>query len=228
MPHRDPQTLGLEPPTPDSDLMDGTLCLSVSPLPGVVCVSWRGITYRPDPASTAPEAHPIAFGKKVSIAFKDKAIEIADKLGVDPNYLMAAMAFESGGTFSASVLNAAGSGAVGLIQFMPTTATALGTTSEDLADMAAEDQLDYVYEYFKPYTGRLKSLDDVYMAILFPAAIGQPESYVLFDQDDKKHPKRYAQNQGLDANKDGKITKAEAAAAVRAKLKAGLLPKNFG
>lgn len=41
---------------------------------------------------------------------------------------MAAMAFESGETFSPSIKNAAGSGAVGLIQFMPSTAKALGTS----------------------------------------------------------------------------------------------------
>ena len=34
--------------------------------------------------------------------------------------------------------------------------------------MTAEEQLDYVEEYFKTSKGKLKSLEDVYMAILWP------------------------------------------------------------
>jgi Transglycosylase SLT domain len=175
----------------------------------------------------APEQQ-IAFGKKVSKEFKRKVIKIASDIGVDPNDLMAAMAFESGESFSASVPNSAGSGAVGLIQFMPATARALGTTSEKLAAMSAEDQLDLVRIYFMPHRGRLRDLDDLYMAILFPAAVGKPASYVLFERDDKMRSKRYEQNKGLDVDNDGKVTKAEAAAAVRAKLKRGMSPEFYG
>jgi hypothetical protein len=167
----------------------------------------------------------LAWGKKVSEEFCQRVREIADSLGADPNYLMACMAFESGETFSPSIKNAAGSGATGLIQFMPSTAQALGTTTEELASMTAEEQLDYVEKYFKPSRGKLKSLDDVYMAILWPAAVGRPSAYVLFAKNDPTHPKRYIQNAGLDFNKDGKITKAEAAEKVRKKLEKGLLPQ---
>jgi hypothetical protein len=138
------------------------------------------------------------------------------------------MAFESAETFSPSVLNGAGSGAVGLIQFMPSTAAALGTSTEALAKMTAENQLDFVRQYFAPQRGRLQSLDDVYMAILWPGAIGKPNDFVLFDKSDTAHPKRYIQNAGLDFNGDGKVTKAEAAARVRAMLDKGLKPENAG
>ena len=134
---------------------------------------------------------------------------------------MAAMAFESGETFSPSVKNSAGSGAVGLIQFMPQTAIALDTTTENLAKMSAVAQLDYVREYFLPYKGKLSTLADVYMVILWPAAIGKPDAYVLFSKADTKHPKRYLQNKGLDKNHDGAVSKSEAASAVQAKLKKG-------
>jgi membrane-bound lytic murein transglycosylase B len=60
----------------------------------------------------------IAWGTKVSAAFKAKVIKISGNLGVDPNHLMAAMAFESAETFSSSVKNVQ-SGATGLFQFMP-------------------------------------------------------------------------------------------------------------
>ncbi|MFZ0930716.1 MAG: transglycosylase SLT domain-containing protein [Syntrophobacteraceae bacterium] len=165
----------------------------------------------------------LAWGKKVSEEFREKVTDICKELGTDPDNLMACMAFESGKTFSPSIKNAAGSGAVGLIQFMPATAQALGTTTEDLAAMTAEEQLDYVAKYFSPRKDEISSLEDVYMAILWPAAIGKPLDYVLFDKDDPDHPKRYIQNQGLDIDRDGKITKAEASNRVREKLEKGLL-----
>lgn len=167
----------------------------------------------------------LAWGKKVSEEFCQRVREIADSLGTDPNYLMACIAFESGETFSPSIKSAAGSGATGLIQFMPSTAEDLGTTTEELAAMTAEEQLDYVEEYFKPHRDKLKSLEDVYMAILWPVAVGKPSDYVLFRKDDPKRPKLYRQNKGLDLNKDGIVTKAEAAEMVRKKLEKGLKPE---
>ena len=159
----------------------------------------------------------VAWGAKVSAAFKAKVCRIAADLGCEADDLMACMAFESGETFSPAVRNAAGSGATGLIQFMPSTATLLGTTTAALARMTPERQLDYVAKYFLPYKGRLKTIEDVYMAILWPAAIGKPNEHVLF----KAPSKTYAQNKGLDRDRDGRVTKREAAAAVSAKLAKG-------
>ena len=175
--------------------------------------------------TTQPEPK-IAFGAKVSTEFKHKIVEVAARLKLNVNFLMAAMAFESGETFSASVKNAAGSGAVGLIQFMPSTAKLLGTTIDALASMTAVEQLKYVEKYFEPYTGRLQTVEDLYMAILWPAAIGKAEDYVLFDK--VRTPKAYAQNKGLDHNKDGKVTKQEATSAVRAKLNRGMSEPYLG
>ena len=64
------------------------------------------------------------------------------------------------------------------------------------------------------------------MAILWPAAIGKPLDFVLFDKRDAVHPKRYIQNAGLDFNQDGLITKAEATARVVRLLDKGLRPEN--
>lgn len=116
----------------------------------------------------------IAWGAKVSGAFKTKVIEICEFLDLAPDYLMSCMAFETGESFSPSIKNAAGSGATGLIQFMPTTAKGLGTTTEKLAKMSAMEQLDYVKKYFAPHRYKLKKLEDVYMAILYPAALANP------------------------------------------------------
>ena len=83
-----------------------------------------------EPASPAagPAEGLLAWGAKVSAAFRNKVRAIASELGTDPNFLMAAMAFETGRSFSPSQRNQAGSGAVGLIQFMPRTAA--GTRHE--------------------------------------------------------------------------------------------------
>ncbi|MGZ5031831.1 MAG: transglycosylase SLT domain-containing protein [Usitatibacter sp.] len=168
----------------------------------------------------------LCWGKKVSKPFRVRLLKVAAKLETNPDYLMACMAFESARTFSASITNAAGSGAVGLIQFMPSTAQALGTTTAQLAAMSAVKQLGYVEKYFLPRKGKLKSLADVYMAILWPAAVGKAEDFVLFDKSDPLHPKRYIQNSGLDFNEDGLITKGEATARVQRQLELGLLEAN--
>jgi hypothetical protein len=165
----------------------------------------------------------LAWGAHVSPAFRTRVRAIGANLKVDPNNLMACMAWESGETFSASIANMAGSGAVGLIQFMPTTAAALGTTIGKLGALTPEKQLDYVERYFKPYKS-LGTLADVYMAILWPAAISKPLDAVLWDKASK--PTTYRQNAGLDANRDGIITKIECAGKVYAKLEKGLLPEH--
>lgn len=165
---------------------------------------------------------PLCWGNRVSPQFRSFLRSSAARLGVEANYLMACMAFETGRTFDPAIRNAAGSGAVGLIQFMPSTAAALGTTTEALAALSAVQQIKYVELYFRPWKSRLKSLSDVYMTILWPGAIGKPESYVLFDKADPKHPKRYIQNAGLDLDRNGQITKREATDGVARMLTLGL------
>ncbi len=164
------------------------------------------------PINTSDSLTPVPGIENTSQAFRLKVIRIAQSLDTDPNFLMAIMSFESNG-FNPQARNPH-SGATGLIQFMPKTATNLGTTTDALARMTAEQQLDYVAKYFAPYKGRLKTLDDAYMAVLWPPAIGQGSNYVLFSSPSTA----YQQNQPLDVNKDGKVTVAEATSFVRKKL----------
>jgi hypothetical protein len=182
-----------------------------------------------DAGMPAATPTPIAWGAKVSNEFRVQVRNIARILRCDPNHLLAAMAFETGETFSPSIRNRV-SGATGLIQFMPRTAERLGTTTDALAQLTAEQQIDYVQMYMQPYTGRLNSIEDVYMAILWPAAIGRPNSTVLMSRDSSNAGNRraYEQNRGLDADNDGNITKGEAAEPVRRKLTKGQLPGNVG
>lgn len=163
----------------------------------------------------------LAWGAKVSAEFRARVVEIAAEIGCDPSHLMACMAFETGGTFSPSVRNPQSS-ATGLIQFMASTARALGTTTEALAQMSALEQLEYVARYFRPFAGRLRTLSDVYMAILWPAAVGKPDDSAIFVEGT---PAYYA-NRGLDVNGSGSVTKGEAAAHVAKRLVDGMLPNN--
>jgi hypothetical protein len=145
-------------------------------------------------------------------AFANSCRSVLSKDEIPVDFLMSAMAFETGETFRPDIPNRAGSGAVGLIQFMPETARkALGTTTDDLKKMTAEIQLDYVRKFFLPQKSRLHKLADVYMAILWPIAVGQGDDQVLF----REGSKEYRQNQGLDADDDKQVTASEAAAAVR-------------
>ena len=127
------------------------------------------------------------------------------------------MAFETGGTFNPAEKNRAGSGATGLIQFMPSTAEGLGTTTDELAKMSRTEQMKYVEKFLSNKGISGKGLSDVYMAVLFPAAVGKPDDFVLFGKGAMSGytGTAYEQNKGLDANNDGSITKAEASAKVQ-------------
>jgi hypothetical protein len=153
------------------------------------------------------------FGR-LSAAAMRKIKGIANKLGCDPDWILAVISFETGGSFSPSIRNGAGSGATGLIQFMPETARGLGTSVDALSRMSQERQLDFVEKYFEPYQGQIRSLEDLYMAVLWPAAVGKSNGSALFSGG-----VTYAQNRGLDYNNDGVVTKAEAAGKVREHLK---------
>lgn len=162
----------------------------------------------------------IRWGAKVTSSFRESVFWIEDQLGLNADLLMSCMAFETGGTFSPSVKNAAGSSGTGLIQFMAATAKNMGTTVDELAKMTPERQLGYVYRYFKPFGSDLSkwSLEDIYMAILYPRAIGKPLDWCM---PWTYGSLAYKQNSGLDLNKDRQITKAEAAAGVRKRYELG-------
>lgn len=137
--------------------------------------------------------------------FLSKVKVISAKLGIDPNYLMFVMRWES--NLNPAAVNPVG-GATGLIQFMPSTARSLGTTADALRKMNNVEQLDFVYKYFYPYRGRMRSVYDVYLITFFPAALGKPDSYV-FETKSLSAKIIAEQNPGIDLNKDLKITVGE-------------------
>lgn len=134
-------------------------------------------------------------------AFLKKVSEIAGFLGVLPNWLMFLMWFETGRTLDHRVRNSIG--ATGLIQFMPSTAIGLGTTTDLLRNMTNVEQLEYVKMHLAPFQGKYQDWLDLYCAIFWPAALGKPDSYKITQAVVAKA------NPLFDLNKDSVIEKAE-------------------
>ncbi len=139
------------------------------------------------------------FGKSMTLE------ELSHRMEVPTNWLTALFNIESQNKTAAENPF---TGAIGLIQFMPDTAKALGTTTDLLKTMEYEEQLVYVYRYLKEYTRRIKSFSDLYFSVFFPLAIGKPDDWVL--ETKKLSALKIAeQNPCYDCIKDGKITVAE-------------------
>jgi hypothetical protein len=134
--------------------------------------------------------------------FEKKVIDIAGKLEINPDWLMIVFYAES--RVNHQAVNSL-SGATGLIQFLPSTALSLGTTTAQLKAMTNIKQLDYVYKYLLPYKGKMKTAYDVYMAVFSPKFIAKSRDYVAYSNP----AKAYTQNKALDLNKDNKITVGE-------------------
>jgi hypothetical protein len=158
--------------------------------------------------------HPVrGLLEHTSPEFRTRLIEVATELGVDPTDLAAVMSFETAGTFSPSIRNPV-SNAVGLIQWMPSTAKAFGTTADELAGMSAVEQLDWVKRYFWQYRGRRFTTHELYM-LVFWGGTPTPETELGHRDGTGRDAAVYKQNRGLDLNDDGTITAGEASAQVR-------------
>jgi hypothetical protein len=136
------------------------------------------------------------------VAFVAKVIDISNKLGIDPNWLMAIMDLETGGKFTASVTNSLGY--TGLIQFGEASAKSLGTTTAKLRAMSAVEQLDYVYRYFLPHKDKLDTFVNTYLQVFFPVAVGKGDDF-LIQSNWLSAVKVGNANKGLDSNGDGVI-----------------------
>lgn len=164
---------------------------------------------------------PLCWGRSVSHLFRSQVVLICKDLKIEPDYLMALMAYYTGGSFRANIRNTAGLPAVGLLQWMPDTCMALGKQSEDMALLHAAQQLEYVHKYFSPLAGQLKTLDDLYMARIWPRAIGAKPDHLLFNKFDVS-TRRYVLCLGLTYNEAGYISKKEACIPIWARYDEGM------
>lgn len=112
-----------------------------------------------------------AYG--ISSALAKKIVSVANNLGIpDPGWLANLINFETARTFSPAITNSLGY--TGLIQFGDAAASDLGTTTSALRAMGAVQQMDYVQRYLAR-KGPLRSTIDLYMAVFYPVAIGNPD-----------------------------------------------------
>lgn len=148
--------------------------------------------------------------ERLSVGDLEAACAAADKIGTHVDNLLAIIGFETGGTFSPSQKNRAGSGAVGLIQFMPATASNLGTATWKLAEMSFAEQLVYVCKYFASFRKTLDTIEKLYCAVFWPVAIDKENEYVI----GRFPSKVYSQNAGFDKAGRGYFTRADICRAV--------------
>ena len=97
-------------------------------------------------------------------------------------------------------------GATGLIQFLPSTAAGLGTSTEALANMSAVEQLEYVDKFLSQYLeeGGNYSGGDLYATIFLPAYRDQE---ILTSSGDGTG--YYEANSGVDLDGNGDISKTD-------------------
>lgn len=157
-----------------------------------------------------------AIDAKCGAGFAAKVEEIAKKLNCDPNDLLGMMYSESG--LNSKAVNGS-SGATGLIQFMPSTAQGLGTSTSALANMSPIDQLDWVEKYYDankkaagiPDGQRLEA-GQLYALVFLPAYANKEVLTV-------SGHKYYNANSGLDTDKNGDISISDLTTRVQNKYK---------
>ncbi len=146
--------------------------------------------------------------------FLKRLKEVAKEINCNYKDLLAVLNSES--SLNPKAVNKQ-SGAAGLLQFMPSTAKDLGTSTEEILNMSPIEQLDYVEKYFKKHkkiggfkeNEKLKA-EDLYALTFLPA---RAKRDILTDISEKY----YKPNKGLDINNDGKITKNDLAVRMESK-----------
>jgi len=116
-----------------------------------------------------------AYGLASEVA--TATVATAKAVGAHPFDLANVIAYESG--WSPSARNAK-SGNAGLIQFSADSAAKLGTSTAQIQQMGALDQLGLVERYLRAYSGKgLGRPEALFMAIFYPAAINWPRDRVF-------------------------------------------------
>ncbi|GEM_PF-3294740 len=138
-------------------------------------------------------------------AFK-KQVETASKaLGVNPDWLMLVMYHES--KLDSTIENSIG--AVGLIQFMPSTMKGLGVTADYLKRISNTEQMRYVYNYYKSAAGKLKTPLSLFLYTFYPYALREinNDNYVFGSEQSQARAKVVRDNnKGFDLSNKGVIT----------------------
>ena len=167
--------------------------------------------------SDLPPEFAAKLDAKLGAGFTSRLSEIAKKYGCSEQDLIGLMYSECG--LNPQSRNSNG-GATGLIQFMPSTARSLGTSTDALAKMSGVEQLEYVDKYLGQYLkeGGNYSAGDLYTTVFLPA-------YLKRDILTTSGENYYKWNKGLDVDKNGDISKQDLTTRVKKKYEEAL--KNF-
>ncbi len=141
-----------------------------------------------------------AVDNRLGAGFSCKIEEVSKNLNCDPVDLLTVLYSES--SLNPKAKNS--SGAVGLMQFMPSTLKELGYTTADIENMTASEQLDVVQKYFEKnnyyHKGEKLSAAQLYAMVLAP---GRAKGEIMYTQG--KDGLAYTQNEGLDKDDNGTI-----------------------
>lgn len=201
------------------------------------------------PSSNVLKSAKLPYEDEISINkdnFIAKVHEVAIKLLIKPSWLMIVMWIEC--RFNRTIVNGH-SGTVGLIQWTITNickfwdlplpyiphdkkgriiiTPEIKRIQKVVQDTPGVEQLEKVFEYLKPYVGKMKNLHDVYLAVFYPYAIGKREDFVLGSERSVKWMRIvYAGNKNLDmfGDRDGLLEVLD----VKAWVEAHIPPKFKG
>jgi len=167
--------------------------------------------------------------ERTTEAFRQKLVESAGRLGMQPDHLATIISFESAGTFDPAIRNPT-SGCVGLIQFcrkaaeMAAKSAGQSLSGEQalawLGAMSGEQQLDYVVQYFLDVGRGRKglTLEQAYLLVFAPAyAFSDPSSTAY-----ASGTSAYAQNRPMDVDGDGRITVADISRKITTRYNEGM------
>jgi len=159
--------------------------------------------------------------------FISEVVETSKRMKIYPEFLM--RIFEHESWFDPHIQNSIG--ATWLIQFMPSTAEWLWTSTNALKRMNATQQLKYVEKFYENYNKPKGSLNDMwtlYMCTFLPLYRNEPDNFVLYSKSGKTDTKLknittwYSQNKWFDTqggNNDGIITVWEVKNRIRSDFK---------
>lgn len=174
----------------------------------------------------------LSFGKKLSKGQKEAVHKMVDDLKtkgflVTPDDIVNFIAVETGGTFNPSMRSGGKrGGAVGLAQFTGTAIKDMNRfrssgnklSKSRLSKMNFAQQSKVVTEYLsrvlerRGMKGKRINAADLYSAVFAPRAVGRSTGSTIYSRGSRA----YRSNRSLDTNRDGRITKAELVARLRA------------
>lgn len=143
----------------------------------------------------------IALAYKIPEDWAEALVDVSNELGLyDPAMLANVIWYES--RFDPANENK-DTGATGIIQFIPPTARALGTTTQAIKKMDFHTQMWLAFRHLRPYMRKIRRPEDLYMAVFYPSAIGKPNfvfpKKVQDDNNGIRTPREYTARADRDA-----------------------------